>query len=70
MTIAPSQPVTLLGRLAVDDAHAKAMAEGFFVTLGCELIDRRSWKRQAEARTGLFAWIEGWYNPRRLHSVT
>ena len=44
------------------------MAESFFATLECELLDRRSWKSMAEAKTALFAWIEGWYNPRRRHS--
>jgi len=44
------------------------MAESFFATLECELLDRRSWRTKAEARTALFTWIEGWYNPRRLHS--
>lgn len=45
------------------------MAESFFATLECELIDRRSFKSKAEARTALFTWIEGWYNPRRRHSA-
>jgi putative transposase len=36
--------------------------------LECELIARRTWKSKAEAKTALFRWIEGWYNPRRLHS--
>ena len=45
------------------------MAESFFASLECELIDRRSWKSKAEARTALFTWIEGWYNPRRRHSA-
>jgi putative transposase len=27
----------------VGDAYDNAMAENFFATLGCELIDRRSW---------------------------
>jgi len=45
------------------------MAESFFASLECELIARRFWKSQAEARTALFAWIEGWYNLRRLHSA-
>jgi putative transposase len=45
------------------------LAESFFATLECELINRRSWKTQAEARMALFIWIEGWYNPRRRHSA-
>lgn len=53
----------------VGDAYDSAMAESFFASLECELIDRRSWKSKAEARTALFTWIEGWYNPRRRHSA-
>jgi putative transposase len=52
----------------VGDAYDNAMAESFFATLECEPLDRRRWKSKAEARTALFTWIEGWYNPRRLHS--
>ena len=44
------------------------MAESFFASLECELIDRRSWKTFAEARMAIFTWIEGWYNLRRRHS--
>ena len=52
----------------VGDAYDNAMAESFFATLECELIDRRSWQTHAQARTAIFTWIEGWYNPRRRHS--
>jgi putative transposase len=54
---------------SVGDAYDNAMAESFFATLECELIDRRSWPTKAEARMALFTWIEGWYNPRRRHSA-
>ena len=53
---------------SVGDAYDNAMAESFFASLECELIDRRSWKSPAEARMAVFTWIEGWYNPRRRHS--
>jgi putative transposase len=53
----------------VGDAYDNAMAESFFATLECELIARRKWQSKAEARTALFTWIEGWYNPRRRHSA-
>jgi len=53
---------------SVGDAYDNAMAESFFASLECELIDRRSWKTIAEARMAVFTWIEGWYNPRRRHS--
>ena len=38
------------------------MAEAFFATLECELLDRRSFRSQAEARMAVFAFIEGFYN--------
>ena len=44
------------------------MAESFFATLECELLDRRTFKTQAEARIAVFEFIEGFYNPRRRHS--
>lgn len=52
---------------SVGDAYDNAMAESFFATLECELIDRRSWKTKAEARLAIFTWIESWYNPLRRH---
>ena len=51
----------------VGDAYDNAMAESFFATLECELLDRRVFKTKAEARTALFSYIEAWYNPRRRH---
>ena len=53
---------------SVGDAYDNAMAESFFASLECELLDRRSFKSKAEARVALFSYIEGWYNPRRRHS--
>jgi putative transposase len=53
----------------VGDAYDNAMAESFFATLECELIDRRTWKTKAQARLAIFTWIESWYNPRRRHSA-
>lgn len=54
---------------SVGDAYDNAMAESFFASLECELIDRRSFRSKAEARSALFSYIEGWYNPRRRHSA-
>ena len=53
---------------SVGDCYDNAMAESFFATLECELIDRHSFKTQAEARMAIFEFIEGWYNPHRRHS--
>jgi putative transposase len=52
---------------SVADAYDNAMAESFFASLECELIDRRSFQTKAAARVALFTYIEGWYNPRRRH---
>ena len=54
---------------SVGDAYDNAMAESFFASLECELIDRNSFKTKTEARLALFSYIEGWYNPRRRHSA-
>jgi putative transposase len=54
---------------SVGDAYDNAMAESFFASLECELLDRRSFQSHSEARISLFTWIEGWYNPRRRHSA-
>lgn len=54
---------------SVGDAYDNAMAEAFFASLECELIARRSFRTQAEARMAIFRYIEGWYNPRRRHSA-
>lgn len=53
----------------VGDAYGNAMAESFFASLECELLDRRTFKRKTEARLAVFTWIEAWYNPRRRHSA-
>jgi len=53
---------------SVGDAYDNALAESFFATLECELLDRRSFKTQVEARMAIFEFIEGFYNPRRRHS--
>ena len=54
---------------SVGDAYDNAMAESFFASLECELIDRRSFRTKTEARLALFTYIEGWYNPRRRHTA-
>lgn len=54
---------------SVGDAYDNAMCESFFATLECELLDRRRFASQAEARMACFAFIEGFYNPVRLHSA-
>ena len=54
---------------SVGDCYDNAMCESFFASLECELIDRRTFETPTEARMAVFRYIEGWYNPRRLHSA-
>jgi putative transposase len=54
---------------SVGDAYDNAMCESFFATLECELLERRRFTSQAEARVACFSFIEGFYNPVRLHSA-
>ncbi len=56
-------------RGTVGDAYDNAMAESFFATLECELVDRQRFRTQTEARLAIFRFIEGWYNPHRRHSA-
>jgi putative transposase len=54
---------------SVGDAYDNAMAESFFSTLECELLERRRFRSQPEARMACFSYIGGFYNPLRLHSA-
>jgi putative transposase len=56
-------------RGSVGDCYDNALAEAFFATLECELIDRHIWVKRGEARRAIFDYIEGFYNPRRRHSA-
>ena len=51
------------------DCWDNAVVESFFATLKTELIHRRAWATRAEAQRAVFRYIEGWYNPHRLHSA-
>jgi putative transposase len=53
---------------SIGDCFDIAMAESFFATLECELLDRVTLRTKAEARMAVFEFIEGWYNPTRRHS--
>lgn len=50
------------------DAYDNAMVESFFATLEREVLNRRRFRTQVEARMAIFQWLEGWYNPHRRHS--
>ena len=42
---------------SVGDCYDNAMAESFFASLECELLDRTTFRNRAEAKTELFRWI-------------
>ena len=52
---------------SVGDAYDNARCESFFATLECELLERRRFASRADAKMACFSFIEGWYNPVRLH---
>ena len=54
---------------SVGDCFDNAMAESFFATLECELIDLRRFPNHDEARSAVFWFIEGGYNPHQRHSA-
>jgi putative transposase len=53
---------------SVGDCYDNALAESFFATLECELIDRSAFRNHSEARLAVFDYVETFYNPRRRHS--
>ena len=53
---------------SVGDCYDNALAESFFATLECELLQRSCFQSQVQAKRALFEYIEGWYNLHRHHS--
>ena len=51
-----------MGRTGV--CYDNAGAESFFATIKRELIDRYP----KNLRSAIYAWVETWYNRRRLHT--
>jgi putative transposase len=58
---------------AVGSCFDNAVAETFFATLTKELLlhdtPKGGWATRAELRSAIFEYIEGFYNPTRLHST-
>lgn len=50
------------------DCFDNAMAESFFATLECELLDKEKFQTRDEARAKVFDFIEAYYNTQRRHS--
>ncbi len=54
---------------SVGDCYDNAMAESFFATLECELLERTRFANPKAAGDAVFEFIEAWYNPHRRHSA-
>jgi putative transposase len=54
---------------SVGDAYDNAITESFFATLACALLRQATFRTHAQARSALFAYIEGFYNSHRRHSA-
>ena len=58
---------------AVGSCFDNAVAETFFATLTKERLlhdaPKKGWRTRAELRSAVFEYIEGFYNPTRLHST-
>lgn len=46
-----------------------AVAESFFKTLKCEMVNHIHFETRQQAKLATFEYIEGWYNRRRKHST-
>lgn len=53
---------------SVGDCFDNAMAESFFATLQCDLLDTRAWATRNELAQAIFEYVEAFYNPIRRHS--
>jgi putative transposase len=51
---------------SVGDSYDNALMENFWATLKIELVYRTSWRTRDEAENAIFAYIDGWYNTRRI----
>src|ERR1700732_4968785 len=66
--VTPSTLIVSRHRLGRDENRSGHAGHLVGAHLECELLARRRFGSQAEARMALFRFIEGWYNPARRHS--
>lgn len=51
------------------NCYDNAAMESFFSTLKCEWVHLQQYASRTQARSDIFVYIEGFYNPVRLHSA-
>ncbi len=54
---------------ATTGSRPNALAESFFASLECELIDQETFRVRPEVRFAVFDYIEAWYKLHRRHSA-
>ena len=54
---------------SIGDCFDNSVAESFFATLQTELLARSTWPTRDGLARAVFSFIEGFYNPRRRHSI-
>jgi len=54
---------------SIGDCYDNAMAESFFATLECELLNRHRFATKNDARMAIFDYIKTFYNRQRRHSA-
>ena len=52
---------------SVGDCYDNSMAESFFATVECELLDQRRFRNHTDARYEIMRFLD-WYNHRRRHT--
>src|SRR5262249_7464546 len=58
----------LISLSGVGCCYDNAPMESFWGTLKTELVYRQHYPTRAQAKSAIFAYIEGWYNRQRRHS--
>jgi putative transposase len=51
------------------ECHDNAVMESFYGSMKIEKLHRESYRTREEARSAVFDYIEGFYNPHRRHST-
>jgi putative transposase len=60
----------LLGSMgSIGDCFNNSVSGSFSATLQTELLDRSTWPTRKGLGQAVFAYIQGFYNPRRRHST-
>ena len=67
LRLEPVQMAPSMG--SVGDCYDNAMAESFFATLECELLDRTRFHDHRQAQRAIFEFLQAWYNPHRRHQA-